>query len=204
MVRRQWSVLQWHTRISVKCFSVTQREAGGFLRPDCAPSSECTRASIAARRRAAGSITISRRASCCCSSAIAGIGIVANFKMYLLRQFCWNRVKIFLQYTGDTDAKKMIDQNFEILILWFLRIFLKFSKRRCAVPLRPIWTIMVAAKLDQSRVLVTKFRQNQLTLKGRSAGQRQTDRQTDTHTDRQTHRQTRLKIMALQVCNRAN
>jgi len=38
---------------------------------------------------------------------------------------------------------------------------------------------MVAAKLDQSRVLVTKFRQNRLALKGRSAGQRQTDRQTD-------------------------
>jgi len=54
---------------------------------------------------------------------------------------------------------------------------------------------MVAAKLDQSRVLVTvtKFRQNWLTLKDRSAGQR--------HTDRDTHRQTRLKIMALQVCN---
>jgi len=59
---------------------------------------------------------------------------------------------------------------------------------------------MVAAKLDQSRVLVTKFRQNRLRLKGRSAGQRHTDR----HTDRQTHRQTRLKIAALQVCNRAN
>jgi len=37
---------------------------------------------------------------------------------------------------------------------------------------------MVAAKLNQSRVLVTKFRQNRLTLKGRSAGQRHTDRQT--------------------------
>jgi len=33
------------------------------------------------------------------------------------------------------------------------------------VPLRPIWTIMVAAKLDHSRVLGTKFRQNHLTLK---------------------------------------
>jgi len=42
-------------------------------------------------------------------------------------------------------------------------------------------TIMVVAKLDQSRVLVTKFRQNRLMLKGRSAGQRHTDR----HTDRQ-------------------
>jgi len=61
--------------------------------------------------------------------------------------------------------------------------------------LRPIWTIMFAAKLDQSGVLVTKFHQNWLTLKGRSAGQR--------HTHIQTHGQTRLKIMALQVCSRA-
>jgi len=38
---------------------------------------------------------------------------------------------------------------------------------------------MVAAKLDQSRVLETKFHQNRLTLKGRSAGQRHTDRQTN-------------------------
>jgi len=55
---------------------------------------------------------------------------------------------------------------------------LKFSKRCRAVPLRPIWTIMVAAKLDHSRVHVTKFHQNRSTLKGRSAGQR------DTHTRR--------------------
>jgi len=72
---------------------------------------------------------------------------------------------------------------------------LKFSKRRRAIPLRPIWTIMVAAKLDHSRVLVTKFHQNRSMLKGRSAGQRQTDTQTD--------RQTRMKIRARQVCNRA-
>jgi len=38
---------------------------------------------------------------------------------------------------------------------------------------------MVVAKLDQSRVLVTKFRQNLSTLKGRRAGQRHTDRQTN-------------------------
>jgi len=107
--------------------------------------------------------------------------------------------RMFLQYTGDTDAKndgpEFWNSNFVIF-----ENFLKFSKRRRAVPLRPIWTIMVLAKLDQSRVLVTKFRQNRLTLKGRSAGQSHTD----TQTDRQTHRQTRLKIMALQVCNRAN
>jgi len=77
---------------------------------------------------------------------------------------------------------------------------MKFSKRRRAVPLQLMWTIMVAAKLDRSRVPVTTFRQNRLTLKGRSAGQRHTDTHKLTHTDRQT----RLKIRALQVCNRAN
>ena len=61
----------------------------------------------------------------------------------------------------------------------FDNFFLKFSQRRRAVPLWPIWTITVAAKLDQSRVLVTKFRQNRSTLKGKSAGQRQTDTQID-------------------------
>jgi len=65
--------------------------------------------------------------------------------------------------------QKMMDQNFEIRILIFENFF-KFSKRRRAVPLRLIWTVMVAAKLDHSR----------------------------------TDRQTRLKIRALQVCNRAN
>jgi len=81
-----------------------------------ASSSECPRASIAARRRAAGSIRISRRASCCCSSAIAGIAIGANFKIYLLRQFCSNRVEFFYN-TQETQTQKMMDQNFEIRIL---------------------------------------------------------------------------------------
>jgi len=78
--------------------------------------------------------------------------------------------------------QKIMDQNFEIRILRLLRIFLKFSKRLRVVPLRSIWTIMVAAKLDQSRVLVTKFHQNRSTLKDRSASQRHTHRQTDSQT----------------------
>ena len=65
--------------------------------------------------------------------------------------------------------------------------FLKFSKRRRAVPLRPIWPIMVATKLDHSRVLATKFHRNRLTLKGRSAGQSDTATQTDSQTDSQTN-----------------
>ena len=44
------------------------------------------------------------------------------------------------------------------------------------MPLRPIWNIMVTAKLDHSRVIVTTFHQNQSVLKGRSAGQKHTDR----------------------------
>ena len=86
--------------------------------------------------------------------------------------------RYFLQHTGDTDAKNDGPEFWNSNSVIFEN-FLKFSKRRRAVPLRPIWTIMVAAKLDQSRVLVTKFRQNRLTLKGRSAGQRHIDRQTN-------------------------
>jgi len=142
-------------------------------------------------RRAASSIRISCWATCCCSSVIARIAIGANFKIYLLHQLCSNWVQFVLQYTGDKDAKN------DELEFWnsnsvIFENFLKLSKTRRSVPLRPIWTIMVVAKLDQSMVLVTKFHQNWLMLKGRSAGQRH------------TQRQTRLKIRALQVCNRAN
>jgi len=108
---------------------------------------------------------------------------MANFKMYLLRQFCLKWVEFFLQYTVDTDAKNDGPEFWHsICDFWE---FYKFSKRRCAVPMRPIWTIMVTAKLDQSRVLVTKFHQNRSMLKGRSASQRQTDRHTHIH--RQTN-----------------
>jgi len=93
-----------------------------------APISECPRAAIAARGRAGGSIRISRQAPCCCSSAIAGIAIGANFKIYLLRQFCSNRVQIFLQHTGDTDAKKLWTRILKFEFCDFLRIFGIFKK----------------------------------------------------------------------------
>ena len=120
--------------------------------------------------------------------------------MYLLRQLCSNRVELFTVHRRHR-RKKMMDQNFEIRILWFLRIFWNFQKgvarSLCG---RSGRLFMVAAKLDQSRVLVTRFRQNRSTLQGRprSAGQRH----------RQTDRETRLKITTrwphiLQVCNRA-
>jgi len=152
---------------------------GWFLRPDCAPSSERPRASIAARRRATGSIRISRWPSCCYSSAIAGIAIGANFKIYQsissisFLQIESNFFTIHRRHRCKKRWTRIL--KFDFPDVWD---FLKFSKRRHVVPLRPIWTIMVAAKLDHSRVLVTKFHQNQSTLMGRSVGQRQTD----THT----------------------
>ena len=105
----------------------------GFYGPIVPPipnarSSECPQASIAPRRHAAGSITISRQASCCCSNAIAGIAIEANFKMYLLRQFCSNRVDIFLQYTGDTDAKKLWTRILKFEFCDFSEFFEIFKK----------------------------------------------------------------------------
>jgi len=109
---------QRHTHRQTSRLVFTARLRPQFRTPPVpnARSSECPRASIAARRRAAGSIRISRRASCCCSSAIAGIAIAANFKIYLLRQFCSNRVQFFYN-TQETRTQKMMDQNFEIRIL---------------------------------------------------------------------------------------
>jgi len=93
--------------------------------------------------------------------------------MYLLRQFCSNRVEFF-DNTQETQTRKTMDQNFEIRICDFWEVARSLCGR--------IWTIMAAAKLDHSRVLVTKFHQNRSTLKGRSAGQ------THTHTHTQTSR----------------
>ena len=53
--------------------------------------------------------------------------IGADFKMYLLRQFCSNRVDFFTIHRRHR-RKKMMDQNFEIRILWFLRIFWNSQK----------------------------------------------------------------------------
>jgi len=55
------------------------------------------------------------------------MAIGADFKMYLLRQFCLNRVEFFLQYTGDTYAKNDGPEfgNSNSVIF---EIFLKFSK----------------------------------------------------------------------------
>jgi len=93
-----------------------------------APGSKCPRASIAASCHATSSIRIFRRGSCCCSSAIAGIATGANFKIYLLCQFCSNRVEFFVQYTGDTDAKKWRTRilKFEFCDSW--EIFKKASR----------------------------------------------------------------------------
>ena len=45
-----------------------------------------------------------------------GIAIGTNFKIYLLRQFCSNRVEFFTIHRRHR-RKKMMDQNFDIRIL---------------------------------------------------------------------------------------
>jgi len=188
----------------------TQRDSqaggGGCLLANCAPSSECPQFGMPPsfdrctlpRRRFNQNIPLSvvLLQQCHCRNCHRGKLKNLSPPSVLFE----SSPNFFLQYTGDT-AQKMTDQNFEIRIVVFEN-FLKFSNRHRAVSLRPIWTIMAAAKLDHSRVLVTKFHQNRSTLKGRSASQRHTH--TDRQAGRQTNRQIRLKIMARQVCNRAN
>jgi len=93
--------------------SQTKKQAGWFLRPDCAPRSECPQFGMPAERHAqfhVANVPRSRISEC------------APFRIY-----------------EHAQCRVMSCQ------------------RRHAVPLQPIWTIMVAAKLGQSRVLVTKF-----------------------------------------------
>ena len=70
------------------------------------------------------------------------MAIWADFKMYLLRQFCSNRVEFFSN-TQETQTQKMMDQNFDIRILLFLRIFLNFQKgvaRSLCSRSGPLWS----------------------------------------------------------------
>jgi len=164
------------------------------------PFRNARRASIAARRCCSSTAA----ARWCCSPLPAsvyhsiggGVAGMANFKIYLLRQFCSNPVEFFFTIHRRQRRKKWWTRIFKFEFCDFWIFFWNFQKSVARATLRQIWTIMVAAKLDHSRVLVTKFHQNRSTLKGRSAGNR--------HTHRQTDRQARLKIRALQVCNRAN
>jgi len=100
----------------------TDRQAGWFLRPDCTPSSERQQFRSlhagAARRLLlhAGATPHFQRAHTIRSEGAAGM---ANFKIYLLRQFCSNRVNFFTIHRRHR-CKKMMDQNFEIRFLWFL------------------------------------------------------------------------------------
>ena len=70
------------------------------------------------------------------------MAIGADFKMCLLRQFWSNRVEIFLQYTGDTDAKNDGPEFLKSNSVIFEN-FLKFSKLGVARSLcgrsGPLW-----------------------------------------------------------------
>jgi len=76
-----------------------------------------------------------------------------------------------------------------------LRIFEIFKKASRGLSAADLDHYSRGQTRSQLGVLVPELHQNRSTLKGRSAGQR--------HKDRHTDRQTRVKIMALQVCNRA-
>ena len=107
------------------------------------PSSERPRASIAACRRAAGSITISRRSSRCCSNAIAGIAIGVNFKIYLLHQFCSNRVQFFYN-TQETQMQKNDGPEFwnsnSVIFKEFFWNFQKGVARSLCGRSEPLWS----------------------------------------------------------------
>ena len=177
------------SRVSRVSADKLRQQACWFLRPDCAPSSERPQFRMPPVRKRGMMRTQQfwiRTSVVDCHGTPPVLALHATIGGMLLEwqtskcisSVSFVRIKSNFFTIHRRQTQKMMDQNFEIWILWFLRISWNFQRRR-AVSLRPIWTIMVTAKLDQNRVLVTKFHQNRLTLKGRSAGQRHTDRQTD-------------------------
>jgi len=156
-------------------------QAGWFLRPDCASSSECpqfadlwSESAEWCGRNISGSAHLCRRLPLHAASTVAArydrreVAGMANFNMHLLHQFCSNGVEFFYN-TQETQTPKMMDQNFEIQFVIFEN-FLKFSKRRrVVIKIGQRWNVKVPV------------------------------RDTQTHTDRQS----RQKNYGLQVCNPA-
>jgi len=98
------------------------RQAGGFLRPDCAPSSErpqfrgarsseCPRASIAARRRVNIPAIVVLLQQCHCRNRHTG-----KLQNVSHPSVLFESSRIFYN-TQETQTQKMMDQNFEIRIL---------------------------------------------------------------------------------------
>jgi len=97
----------------------------------------------------------------------------------------------------------MMDQNFEIRILWFLRIFLNFQKgvaRSLCGRSGPLWSRPNQIRVGSLWPSFVKIGQSWRV----EVPVRHTHTQTDGQTERKADRQTRLKIRAIQVCNRAN
>jgi len=90
-------------------------QAGWFLWPDCTPSSERQQFRIPPVRNARRALIAARW--CCCKMVLhsassdrtpfdrRGVAGMANFKIYLLRQFCSNGVDFFYN-TQETQTQK--------------------------------------------------------------------------------------------------
>ena len=123
------------------------------LRPDCAPSSERQQFRMPPVRNAMPaelrSLHVCAAAARCCTLVLHSasseripfdwreVAGMANFKIYLLHQFCSNRVD-FLYNTQETQMQKNDGPEFGNSNSVIFENFFKFSKRRRAVPLRPI------------------------------------------------------------------
>ena len=180
--------------IEFKCGKVDwhiSTQAGWFIRPDCAPSSERPQFRMSPVRNAPSfdrcmpprrrfnqnippSVVLLQQ--CHCRNRHSGKPQNLSPPSVLFESSpiftIHRRQRRKKWWTEFWNSNSVIFEN-----------FLKFSKRRRAVPLRPIWTIMVAAKLDHSRSLWPSF------IK---IGQRWRVEVPvrDTHRDRQTDRQT--------------
>jgi len=99
---------------SLQCYRLTYKPVGFYGPIANVPSSECPRASIAACRRFNQNIppTVVLLQQCHCRKRHSG-----KLQNLSPPSVLFESSPIFLQYTGDTGAKKVMDQNFEIRLL---------------------------------------------------------------------------------------
>jgi len=141
-----WSAVDSNCVFWTRAMRQTIQQAGGFLRPDCAPSFECpqfrmppicdccTPPSRRFNQNIPSSVVLLQQ--CHCRNIHRG-----KLQNLSPPSVLFESSPIFLQYTVDTDAKT-VDQKFEIRILWFLRYwnFQKGVARSLCGRSGPLWS----------------------------------------------------------------
>jgi len=146
MLQRNLLIVEQMTPEQSAQVKLKLKQAGWFLRPDCAHSSECLQFGMPPSfdrctplcRRFNQNIPLSVVLLQQCHCRNHDRGKLQNLSTPSVL-FEWSRI---FYNTWETQMQEMMDQNLEIQILWFLRIFWNFQKAVWSLCGRsgPLWS----------------------------------------------------------------